>query len=174
MDSVLWSKLFRVSTKLLKNKWTLIYRGTKDGFGAIDFHRECDGVAKTVTIVKTTNGNIFGGYTDLTWSSPTTLTDYIDNNAFIFSLVNEKNQQFISMPKNNQGSICCYSGYGPVFGNKQSNRDICIASNSNMNTSSSSVLGSSFERTDISHDTQLILAGSQNFQTVEVEVYRIN
>jgi len=40
LDSVLWSKLFAISTKLSKNKWTLIYRGTRDGFGAKDFHRE--------------------------------------------------------------------------------------------------------------------------------------
>ena len=174
MDSVLWSKLFRMSTKLSKNKWTLIYRGTRDGFGAEDFHRECDGVAKTVTIVKTTNGNIFGGYTDLPWSSPTTYIVHIDNNAFTFSLVNEKNQPFISMPKNQEGSIKCNSDTGPIFGNKLYNRDIYIASDSNMNKKSYSVLGNSFERTSISHDAEFILAGTRKFQTVEVEVFRIN
>jgi hypothetical protein len=172
LDSVLWSKLFEISTKISNNNWKLIYRGTRDCFGAKDFHRKCDGVAKTVTIVKTTNVNIFGGYTDLPWSSAN--RSYIDNNAFIFSLVNEQNQPFISMPKNNQGSIFCFSYYGPIFGNNQLNFDISIATDSNMNTASYSLLGNSFELTDISHDTQLILAGSQNFQTVEVEVYRIN
>ena len=116
MDSVLWSKLFEISTKISNNNWKLIYRGTRDGFGAKDFHRECDGVAKTVTIVKTTNGNIFGGYTDLPWSSKDIVS--IDNNSFIFSLVNEKYQPFISMPKTNQGSISCYSRWGPAFGKK--------------------------------------------------------
>jgi len=174
LDSALWSKLFEISTKISNNNWNLIYRGTRDGFGAKDFHRECDGVAKTVTIVKTTNGNIFGGYTDLSWSSPTKITDYIDNNAFIFSLVNEKNQPFIAMPKNNQGSIRCYSDCGPIFGNKQLNRDICIASDSNMNTKSYSKLGGSFERTGISRDDEFILAGSEHFKSVEIEVYRLN
>jgi len=88
--------------------------------------------------------------------------------------VNEKNQPFIAMPKNNQGSICCYSGYGPVFGNKLNNRDLFIASDSNMNRTSYSYLGNSFELTGISHDTEFILAGSKNFQTVEIELYRIN
>ncbi len=174
MDSALWSKLFEISTKISNNNWNLIYRGTRDGFGAKDFHRECDGVAKTVTIVKTTNGNIFGGYTDLPWSSHNTGIDHIDNNAFIFSLVNEKNQPFISMSKNQEGSIGCQLNLGPVFGNKQKNRDLLIASDSNMNTKSYSLLGNSFERTGLSHDAQFILAGSKKFQTVEFEVYRIN
>ncbi len=122
--------------------------------------------------MKTTNGNIFGGYTDLPWSS--THTDYIDNNAFIFSLVNEKKQPFIAMPKNKEGSISCHYSYGPVFGNKSGNRDIYIHSDSNINTTSYSILGGSFKRTAISHDTEFILAGSKNFQTVEIELYRIN
>ena len=173
MDSVLWSKLFEISTKISNNNWKLIYRGTRDGFGAKDFHRECDGVAKTVTIIKTTNGNIFGGYTDLPWSSPTKITDYIDNNAFIFSLVNEKNQPFISMPKNKEGSISCVSHCGPAFGKKSLNRDLYIYSDSNINTESYSLLGNSFELTGISRDDEFILAGSEHFKTVEIEVYRI-
>ena len=163
-----------MSTNLSKNKLTLIYRGTRDGFGSEDFHRKCDCVAKTVTIVKTTNGNIFGGYTDLPWSSHNTGIDHIDNNAFIFSLVNEKNQPFISMSKNQEGYINCYSHTGPIFGNKSGNVDLCIHSDSNINTYSYSVFGNSFERTGISHDAEFILAGSKNFQTVEIEVYLIN
>jgi hypothetical protein len=66
LDSALWSKLFEISTKISNNNWKLIYRGTRDGFGAKDFYRECDGVAKTVTIVKITNGNIFGVFMNIT------------------------------------------------------------------------------------------------------------
>jgi len=69
LDSVLWCKLFRLSTQFSKVKnWILIYRGTRDGFGASDFHRHCDGEAGTVTIIKTT-GNIFGGYTEKSWNT---------------------------------------------------------------------------------------------------------
>jgi len=88
--------------------------------------------------------------------------------------VNEKNQPFISMSKNNVPAIICHSSYGPVFGKKSGNCDISIASNSNMNITSYSNLGCSFERTGISHYTQFTLAGSNNFQTVEIEVYLIN
>jgi len=77
--------------------------------------------------------------------------------------VNEKNQPFISMSKNNVGSIYCDYRYGPVFGKKLSSDDISIASDSNMNTTSYSVLANSFERTGLSHDAQFILAGSRGY-----------
>ena len=41
----------------------LIYQATSDGFQASNFHAKADGIANTLTIVKTTNENIFGGYT---------------------------------------------------------------------------------------------------------------
>ncbi len=33
------------------DKWTLLYRGTRDGFGAKEFHSKCDGKSSTLTIV---------------------------------------------------------------------------------------------------------------------------
>jgi hypothetical protein len=34
------------------DKWSLLYRGTRDGFGAKDFHSNCDGHSNTLTILK--------------------------------------------------------------------------------------------------------------------------
>ena len=42
------------------DKWTLLYRGSLHGFGALDFHSRCDGVAKTLTVIKTKEGYLFG------------------------------------------------------------------------------------------------------------------
>lgn len=63
-------------------RWVLIYRASNDGFGAKSFHAKCDGVPKTLTIVKTTNSYIFGGYANEPWDQT---GEYIsDKNAFIF------------------------------------------------------------------------------------------
>ena len=35
-----------------KQEWRLLYRGSKDGFSSDVFHRKCDGVSPTFTIVK--------------------------------------------------------------------------------------------------------------------------
>ena len=40
-------------------------RGSVDGFKGQTFIDKCSRKGKTVTIVKDTNGKIFGGYTDL-------------------------------------------------------------------------------------------------------------
>ena len=35
----------------------LIYKGTRDGFGANDFHNCCDNKGETIVIIKSNNGN---------------------------------------------------------------------------------------------------------------------
>ncbi len=35
----------------LKEKWSLLYRGSRDGFGAKDFHSKCDGHENTLIII---------------------------------------------------------------------------------------------------------------------------
>ena len=59
-------------TELIANggetsKPKLLYRVLRDGWDASDFHRMCDGKGATVTVVKSSDGYIFGGYTDVAW-----------------------------------------------------------------------------------------------------------
>ena len=72
--------------KLKGKQFKLLYRATRDGFAASSFHAKCDQQPNTLTVIKTTNGFIFGGYTAVAWDS--TSRHKIDPNAFIFSLVN--------------------------------------------------------------------------------------
>ena len=44
----------------------LLYRASRDGWGASNFHSCCDNKGPTVTVVKSGN-YIFGGYTEETW-----------------------------------------------------------------------------------------------------------
>ena len=46
--------------------WKLCYRASVDGWKIADFHRKCDDVGPTVTLVKC-GKNVFGGYTDQSW-----------------------------------------------------------------------------------------------------------
>jgi hypothetical protein len=50
-----------------KKQFTLLWRGSRDGFGADDFHSRCDGHPKTLTVILDTDGNIFGGFTPVEW-----------------------------------------------------------------------------------------------------------
>lgn len=144
LNSALWSKLFRLFSKFSNEKnWKLIYRGSRDGFDAKDFHRECDDRAKTVTVIKTTNGNIFGGYTEKSWNSINSACS--DTNAFIFSLVNKANKPFIAVSKHSIGFIGCKQDCGPIFGDVlRGGYDIFIASDSDANPKSHSHIGYSY------------------------------
>ena len=47
----------------------LLFRMTRDGFMEMDFHKLCDNKGPTVTILKTSTGKRFGGYTSVSWES---------------------------------------------------------------------------------------------------------
>jgi len=64
-------------------KLELLYRASRDGWKATDFHSRCDDKGSTVTAIKTTDGNVFGGFADVAWNSNSTFLR--DPNAFMFS-----------------------------------------------------------------------------------------
>lgn len=152
-------------------KFELIYRASVDGFGANDFHRQCDGISKTLTIIKVKgNSNVFGGYTDVAWDSSNNFKE--DHNAFIFSLVNKENKPVkIPIKKNDfADAIYCSSCCGPAFGF----RDIQIACDSNRNNNSYSHLGYNFTHPEFashSKKSRSFLARTLYFTTQEIEVY---
>ena len=151
-------------------QWKLQYRATKDGFSAQNFHTKCDTVANTLTIIKSTNGNIFGGFTEKAWDS--SAQNYtVDPKAFIFSLVNKENKPFKIMCPNGTDAIYCKSTRGPTFGG---GFDIHISSDSNSNQTSYSNFGHTYKHAEYQYNTEKaksILAGSYNFQTLEIEVF---
>ena len=71
----------------------LLYRGTRDGDLAKNFHNRCDNKAPTIVLCKDKTGQIFGGFTKAEWDSKGTHPKY-DKDAFIFSITNDK--KFVS------------------------------------------------------------------------------
>jgi hypothetical protein len=125
------------------DKWSLLYRGTRDGFGAKDFHSRCDGHANTLTILKVNgSSNIFGGFTSVSWQSSAKGYFKSDANAFIFSLTNKENRPLKMKidPNRHKNAIGCHSECGPTFGGFF---DIKIANNANTTMDSFSNLGKS-------------------------------
>lgn len=164
-------ELMKICNFAEDQKWFLIYRGSRDGFGAQDFHSKCDGVAKTLTVIKTANGNIFGGYTETSWSQTGTYKS--DPNSFIFSLVNKRTSpvKFRISHGYDSYSIYCSSHCGPTFGG---GHDLYISDNCNKNTSNYSNLGHSFKHSQIVYGTtesNTFLADSYNFQVQEIEIF---
>ena len=73
-DSViLLSDQRQILVNWLKESWTIIndsvkllYRASRDGWAASNFHSCCDSKGPTVTVIKSGN-YIFGGFTDQSW-----------------------------------------------------------------------------------------------------------
>ena len=127
--------------KLRRKEFTLLYRASRDGFQASNFQAKCDNQPRTLTIIKTTKGFIFGGYTAVAWNS--TGNYKTDPTAFIFSLVNIRSTPLLIPVKvESVFSIYCNGSYGPTFGG---GHDIYIANNSNTETTSYSSLGHSYD-----------------------------
>ena len=127
-------------------------------------------------MIKTTNGNIFGAFAEQAWTNS---TNVLDQKAFIISLINKENRPFKAMIiclRGNHYALYCDSSNGPSFGSNRYNNcvEISIASNSNANQCSSSDIGFTFIHQDYpagSEKAKTILAGSHNFQTIEIEVF---
>jgi hypothetical protein len=152
-------------------KWSLLYRGTRDGFGSDDFHSKCDGDSNTLTILKAKeSGFIFGGFTSVSWDSTSGCKS--DPNAFLFSFTN-KNNRPVKMkvdPYRHEYAIYCHSELGPTFGD-----DITIFTNANTTMDSCSRLGDSYTRPQYAYGingASTLLAGSFKFQLDEIEVYQ--
>ena len=52
-----------------EGEWRLLFRASRDGFAATAFHSKCDNKGPTVTIVKSRGYNIFGGFTEVSWTN---------------------------------------------------------------------------------------------------------
>lgn len=148
----------------------LLYRGSLHGFRSSKFHDKCDNIPKTLTIIKATNGNIFGGYTEVTWNSEEDFKR--DEEAFIFILINmENNPVKVKIAEEMEDyAIWCSSSSGPLFG-----CDICIEENFSREPNYSE-FGIDYileNYPEGSEKAQNFLAGSYKFTIEEIEVFQL-
>ena len=85
--------LFIKNGKNLGKKFSLIYRGSRDGWTSSNFHSKCDNKSKTITIIKTYTNNIFGAYRSLPFKKVNEQTYCADETAFLFLVRSSKNYQ---------------------------------------------------------------------------------
>jgi hypothetical protein len=97
---------------------------------------------------------------------------------FIFSLVNKEKNPFKAMVSNG-GKNAIGGGLirGPIFGGVDNTAtDIVVLSNSNTNQESMARFGHAYSHPNYPKDKErasTILAGSEYFQTMDIEVYTI-
>jgi len=115
--------------KNLRVGYKLIYRASENGEDAKDFHERCDDFEGTLTLIKTKEDKIFGGYTSLSWD-PENESEKKDELAFVFSLNLEK--LYFESDKKDY-SIFCDKYKGPCFVGMFSIQEKILSSKSYIN-----------------------------------------
>ena len=151
-------------------KLELLYRASRDGWRAQDFHSRCDDKGPTITVIKNTDGFVFGGYADGPWSSHNNWTH--SSQAFLFSLHSPSGVGPVKLPlvQNHQYAMQCHASYGPTFGCTP--HDIYVADGANGNANSYTNFGSTYQLPS-GQSARTFFTGKNNFQAAEVEVYQV-
>ena len=149
----------KIAEKYPGSTYKLLYKGSRDGDGAAEFHSRCDDAEKTLVIVEDNYGNRFGGFTTQDWGG-----QYLqkkDDEAFIFSI--DKDKVYDVIP--DQNAIGCYPNFGPVFFGCQ----IRIYDNFLTKGGTTYKKGLNYCTTE---DFELT-NGNQNFGVRDIEVYEV-
>jgi hypothetical protein len=160
-------------------RFTLLWRGSRDGFGASNFHVRCDGHANTLTLLEDGKGNIFGGFTPVEWESREYNANIYGVNclkadpslkSFLFTLKNPHNfpaRKFALNVEKKDGAIRCDSARGPHF------CDIGVLDRCNTNNNNfTSGFGRSYAKV-AGLDGMTFFTGSTTFTVKEIEVFEI-
>ena len=158
----------------IKTNIELLYRASRDGFSAAPFHVKCDKKGSTLTVIKSANANIFGGFTTMSWDISSLSKE--DPHAFLFSLVNQYNQprRIPIRAAKTRYAIFCGKDAGPHFGEDiqiRSNMSDCV-SNLGQDYEFATTTTSSPVKTKA--EIQAFLAGAGRFKVIEMEVFAIN
>mmetsp|Transcript_12077 Transcript_12077/g.18622 ORF Transcript_12077/g.18622 Transcript_12077/m.18622 type:complete len:746 (+) Transcript_12077:170-2407(+) len=167
-----------LSEDQIDSRLDLLYRGSRDGFRAEDFHELCDGQGPTVTIIKDRTGNIFGGYLDKSWNS---YEGWLGSeNAFLFLLCSNSNNSSsqittttthpvkMKIRDDSTGfAVYCAPDHGPTFGEF----DMQIPDLCNVNRCASNI--DTYQLPGQNNNNERILTNRTNFRVFEIEVHRV-
>jgi hypothetical protein len=134
LDSVIISDFPMIFDEFHGKRFSLLWRGGREGFPARDFHRRCNGHTNTLTVILDTDSNILGRFTQVEWESR---IEWLWSKAdpslmrFLFTLKNPHNvpaRRFALKTKMKDEPIFRDSNSRPHCG------DIGVSDNCNTNT----------------------------------------
>ncbi|KAJ4459913.1 hypothetical protein PAPYR_3972 [Paratrimastix pyriformis] len=154
----------------------LLWRGTRDGFDAATFHQLCDGnQGGTVTVVRSGEGNVFGGYASVAWNAVPSGDFAADPHAFLFVLRSQKapGQAPIRIGqsgKHPELAVCCSATSGPIFGMY----GLFVSDQSDAHTNSNTIFPhpNSTYAAPAGAPRYFINGGVRDFKIAEIEVFR--
>jgi len=155
----------KLLSEISKVMGDVLYIATRDGDSSTNFHNACDDEGPTVTIVESTTGAVFGGYSDLSWGTQGSYAT--TTNSFLFRVRPAMTQYKVTDGKE-QYAVYRHSGHGPNFGG---GHDMYIASGATGNTNSYTNGGHSYSFP--SYPNYQLADGQKNFQVKEYSVLKV-
>jgi len=147
-------------------QWSLLYRANRDGWTSANFHGRCNNSGATITLIRSNNNFLFGGYNPNNWTSAGAYQS--GAGSFIFTLTNSWNKPPTVFRWKSGNGPYDNSSYHATFGG---GHDLHICSNSHNTNSSYSSFPNSYDDT-LGHGSNTF-AGSSKFLNSEIEVFRI-
>ena len=96
----------------------LLYRSSRDGEKSETFHKFCDNKGPTISLFKSKNGYIFGGFASISWTSD--LGTKSAQDSFLFTLTNIFGIGPLKFPSiKNDKELYNNNEFGQCFGFKQ-------------------------------------------------------
>ena len=159
-------KLIQILTQQLNKpvQLKLLYSGQRDGFSATTFHKLCDYIGPTITLIRNDYNYIFGGYTSISWR-PTGYLPAKDGNAFLFTIY-PFTKVFVLKNKSDNYAIINDKEYFPVFGQ---GRDLCIHNNCNNN-----VNNYCDPKSYHINNAKNFIGNDRNFKVIDINVLQVN
>ena len=159
-------------------KLELLYRGTRDGSESRIFHNKCDNQGPTLCLIKNDKGNLFGGYTSVSWTNNNEGEYKSSDDSFLFTLSNIYNIAPTKITNTSKyKSVYHYSRCGCIFGGGQSGHDLCIKNEFLLNNDSYTNLGNAYK--DILGKGRSIFTGDENnknknIRIKEIEIFKVS
>jgi len=140
-------------------KMKLIFKGTKHGMNATEFHKLCNSKGPTLTVMKSNYGKVFGGFLDQDWKG---VNNYVNTTkSWLFSLTT-KTKYTQNSGYSSYGAYD-YSTYGPTFGG---GFDIYFSAAFKSNANYCN-------KHSFNYPDNTTLVGGYNFMAEEVECYAL-
>jgi hypothetical protein len=116
VDSTILSELLsgtNIDPEKQNVKLGCVYKASRDGFSAVDFHKNCDGRGSGLVVILTKTGKTFGGFNPLGWESS---DDYRNSNSAFLWHIQGKNVVRHNVLQGGNAAIFDYATGGPQFG----------------------------------------------------------
>ena len=140
----------------------LLWRGSRDGFTAKAFHKRCDNQGATLTVIESTEGWIFGGYSPSAWQSPSSLELSNSEGSFLFTLKDPHGTPPTQYMCTRDSVVCSCASHGPMFGKDLVVR-FALKSETNFPTYYKDTTGFG----------NATFTGDKTFEVKEIEVYSV-